>query len=154
MSGTPYPAPIFIISRDNSIDLVVEAIKNGAFDYIVKPFYGRSIVSRIGFAISTFAKRAPNGKFINFSPNPQLTTRESEVLAQILGGASNKEASRQLSISSRTIEVHRARIMRKLGARNASDLMRIAFCISAIRNDRSLAPAPERGGMLMDTRAG
>eukprot|EP01037_Dinobryon_pediforme_P026733 gene26733-29354_t len=56
-----------------------------------------------------------------------LTPRELEVLGQITGGASNKEAGRHLGISPRTIEVHRARIMEKLGARNAADLVRIVL---------------------------
>ena len=54
-----------------------------------------------------------------------LTPRERQVLAEIMVGASNKEAGRKLGISPRTIEVHRARIMDKLGARNAADLVRI-----------------------------
>lgn len=54
-----------------------------------------------------------------------LTAREREVLKLIADGRSNKEAGRELGISPRTIEVHRARVMEKLGARNAADLMRI-----------------------------
>ena len=56
-----------------------------------------------------------------------LTPRERQVLAEIMAGASNKEAGRALGISPRTIEVHRARIMEKLGARNACDLVRIVL---------------------------
>lgn len=56
-----------------------------------------------------------------------LTPRECEVLAQFVAGASNKEAGRQLGISPRTIEVHRARIMEKLGARNIADVIRIVM---------------------------
>jgi len=62
-----------------------------------------------------------------FPGHDRLTQREREVLAQIAGGASNKEAGRRLGISPRTIEVHRASIMVKLGARNAADLVRIAL---------------------------
>jgi DNA-binding CsgD family transcriptional regulator len=57
----------------------------------------------------------------------RLTQREREVLAEITSGASNKEAGRRLGISPRTIEVHRASIMDKLGAKNAADLVRIAL---------------------------
>ena len=56
-----------------------------------------------------------------------LTPRERQVLAEIMAGASNKEAGRRLGISPRTIEVHRARIMEKIGARNAADLVRIVL---------------------------
>ena len=56
-----------------------------------------------------------------------LTPRERQVLAEIMAGASNKEAGRTLGISPRTIEVHRARIMEKLGAKNACDLVRIVL---------------------------
>ena len=54
-----------------------------------------------------------------------LTPREREVLGRVIAGASNKEAGRALGISPRTIEVHRARIMDKLGAKNTADLVRI-----------------------------
>jgi two-component system, LuxR family, response regulator FixJ len=56
-----------------------------------------------------------------------LTPRNREVLAQIAAGASNKEAGRHLGISPRTIEVHRALIMEKIGARNSADLVRIVL---------------------------
>ena len=56
-----------------------------------------------------------------------LTPRERQVLGQVIAGASNKVAGRSLGISPRTIEVHRAHIMEKLGARNTADLVRIAL---------------------------
>ena len=56
-----------------------------------------------------------------------LTPREYQVLELITNGASNKEAGRGLRISPRTIEVHRARVMEKLGAKNAADLVRIVL---------------------------
>ena len=56
-----------------------------------------------------------------------LTPRERQVLAEIMAGASNKQAGRALGISPRTIEVHRARIMEKLGAKNCADLVRIVL---------------------------
>lgn len=62
-----------------------------------------------------------------FPGSERLTQREREVLAEITGGASNKEAGRRLGISPRTIEVHRASIMDKLGAKNTADLVRITL---------------------------
>jgi len=140
-----YPAPIFIISGDDNIGFVVDAIKQGAFDYIAKPFAGSSIVGRVSTAIATFAKRntnrARNGELDGFLSRHPLTARESEVLVQIASGAPNKEAGRRLGISPRTIEVHRAHIMQKFGARNATDLMRIVFGGSNRLVDLSSTPS-------------
>jgi two-component system, LuxR family, response regulator FixJ len=57
----------------------------------------------------------------------ELTRREQEVAKLIANGASNKEAGRRLGISPRTVELHRAHVMEKLGARNAADLVRIVL---------------------------
>lgn len=61
------------------------------------------------------------------SGNGLLTAREHDVLERIVSGSSNKEAAHELGISPRTVEVHRARIMVKLGAKNAADLVRIVL---------------------------
>ena len=66
-----------------------------------------------------------------------LSRRERDVLALLVRGASNKEAGRELGISPRTIEDHRARIMAKLGARNAADLIRIVLNKEAVRASTS-----------------
>ena len=124
-----FPAPIFIISGDGDVGRAVEAVKSGAFDYMVKPFEAQAIVARVGIAIGVFAKRNGERSAVTyeFAGQGLLTPREREVLAQIAGGASNKEVGRLLRISPRTVEVHRARIMEKLGARNAADLVRIVL---------------------------
>ena len=67
---------------------------------------------------------------MHFPGREPLTRREREVLEQFTSGASNKEAGRHLGISPRTIEDHRANIMKKLGARNAADLIRIVMTAS------------------------
>lgn len=132
LNAQDYPAPIFIISGQGDIPMAVEAIKNGALDFIEKPFDAETIVERVREAVDAWAERMESEKpsdlmAMHFPGHDLLTPREREVLAQIAGGASNKEAGRQLGISPRTIEVHRARIMEKLGAKNAADLVRIVF---------------------------
>jgi FixJ family two-component response regulator len=62
-----------------------------------------------------------------FPGREPLSRREQDVLGEIVNGASNKEAGRKLGISPRTIEVHRAHLMQKIGARNAADLIRIVM---------------------------
>lgn len=66
------------------------------------------------------------------SDHKPLTPRESDVLGQIMTGASNKQAALRLGISHRTVEVHRSRIMEKLGAKNMVDLVRIAIAESRV----------------------
>jgi two-component system response regulator FixJ len=131
LNAQDYPTPIFIISGVGDIPMAVEAIRNGAFDFIEKPFEGKSVVARIAQAIHVSERRRrdpQNGDGLpEFKGNQQLTAREREVLARIAAGASNKEAGRELGISPRTVEVHRARIMDKLSARNAADLVRIVL---------------------------
>ena len=131
LHGEDYPAPIFMISGQGDIPMAVEAIRHGAHDFIEKPFDADTVVSRVREAIDA-RQRTAGGKgsespLASFAGEDQLTPREREVLERIALGASNKEAGRQLGISPRTIEVHRARIMEKLGARNTADLVRIVY---------------------------
>jgi FixJ family two-component response regulator len=132
LHGEDYPAPIFMISGQGDIAMAVSAIKSGALDFIEKPFRGSEIVARLNEAIGAYARRqaedAPSKVTSPHFPGREpLTRREREVLEQFSSGASNKEAGRHLGISPRTIEDHRANIMKKLGARNAADLIRIVM---------------------------
>ena len=130
LNAQHYPAPVFIISGQADIPMAVDAIKHGALDFIEKPFDANTVVTRVREAIEAWRRREENGSeayLQHFPGHELLTPREREVLGQIAGGASNKEAGRTLGISPRTIEVHRARIMEKLGAKNAADLVRIVL---------------------------
>jgi FixJ family two-component response regulator len=124
-----YPAPIIIISGSGNIATAVDAIRNGALDFIEKPFSAAAILARVREAIRARQDRdrADDPVARGFPGRDRLTARERDVLGRIAQGASNKEASRELGISPRTVEVHRARIMEKLGAKNAADLMRIVL---------------------------
>jgi FixJ family two-component response regulator len=129
LKGEDYPAPIVIITGHGDIPMAVEAIKQGAFDFIEKPFAFDALLEQIRSAIGAYerndSRRQPGE--LRFHGSDLLTAREREVLQHIATGASSKETGRMLGISPRTVEVHRARIMEKLGARNAADLMRIIF---------------------------
>ena len=132
LHGEDYPAPIFMISGQGDIAMAVDSIKSGALDFIEKPFRGSEIVARLDEAIGAYARRraedsASKVASLHFPGREPLTRREREVLEQFASGASNKEAGRHLGISPRTIEDHRANVMKKLGARNAADLIRMVM---------------------------
>jgi FixJ family two-component response regulator len=132
LHGEDYPAPIFMISGQGDVAMAVRAIKDGALDFIEKPFRGNEIVARLNDAIAAYKRRQAENSArqigsLHFPGREPLTRREREVLEQFTSGASNKEAGRTLGISPRTIEDHRANIMKKLGARNAADLIRIVM---------------------------
>lgn len=122
-------APVFAISGQADIPMAVDAIRNGALDFFEKPFDAGRLVSRVREAIAQSEQPAAQpSRLASYFPGMELLTpRERDVLEQIAAGSSNKEAGRTLGISPRTVEVHRARIMEKLGARNAADLVRIVL---------------------------
>jgi FixJ family two-component response regulator len=129
LNARNFSAPVLIISGKGDIPMAVDAIRHGALDFIEKPFDALAVVARVRAAIDAWERRAENGGTLvrEFPGHDLLTPREHEVLQRIAQGASNKEAGRELGISPRTVEVHRARIMEKLGAKNAADLMRIVL---------------------------
>ncbi len=130
IGGGSYPAPVVIISGQGDIPMAVHAMKNGAFDFIEKPFDAPIVLKRVREAIAKASRAAPMtmaGRLPAFPGHESLTAREVDVLEHIVAGASNKEAGRLLGISPRTIEVHRARIMEKLKARNTAELVRLVY---------------------------
>jgi two-component system, LuxR family, response regulator FixJ len=140
-----YSAPILILSGREDILNVVTAMRNGAFDYLEKRLDANVIVARVFEAIEAwkqFREREEKPQIISPAIRNyyQLTRREREVLAHIAAAASNKETGRNLGISPRTVEIHRGRIMHKLGAKNSVDLMRIVMNTRQSRDEHA-APA-------------
>lgn len=120
------PAPIFATSADGDIATAVAAVRSGAVDFIEKPVDGMRLVDRMEAAIEELAQPEDvlPGIATDLPGCAPFTRREREVLARIAVGETNKEAARRLGLSSRTIEGYRASIMRKVGARNAAELLR------------------------------
>lgn len=123
--------PVFILEDRPEVDSAVLAMKAGASDVFPKPIDSERLVRAVRDAlrhdIQIGAVSYDGRRNIEVRGFDQLTPREREVLELITNGQSNKEAGRKLGISPRTIEVHRARVMEKLGARNTADLMRIVL---------------------------
>jgi two-component system, LuxR family, response regulator FixJ len=121
----PLPA-VIVITGHGEVPLAVQAMKLGAHDFIEKPFDPHALLTSIRNALATCARPAATSPDI-LRRLELLTPREREVLEQLVIGRSNKMIARELTISPRTVEIHRARVMEKIGAESLSQLVRIAL---------------------------
>ncbi|MGB3045027.1 MAG: response regulator [Xanthobacteraceae bacterium] len=137
------PPPVVVMSGHGDIATVVAAMKFGATDFLQKPFAASAMADRVREAVAAYRRTREEHieGLADFAGRHRLTGRERDVLQQVAEGASNKEAGRRLGISPRTVEVHRARIMDKLGAKNAADLMRIVMSEETGRRPTALLSA-------------
>jgi two-component system response regulator FixJ len=120
--------PVILITGHGDVALAVEAMKAGAVDFIEKPFDDAALLDAIRSALNAppvvqddAAKKDAEARLSELSP------RERDVLRGLVAGKINKVIAHDLSISPRTVEVYRANLMAKTGARTMSDLMRIAL---------------------------
>jgi two-component system response regulator FixJ len=133
--------PIIVITGHGDIDLAVRAMKAGALDFLEKPFDEAVTLAAIRRA-SEHSQSAGRRDAYNARID-RLTPREREVFRQLVIGGSNKEIARELGMTPRTAEVHRARVMEKIEADNLSHLVRIALAadFDIGDDDRSGDPA-------------
>lgn len=121
--------PVIIMTGHADVPLAVRAMRAGAIDFLEKPFDDEQIIASVQRALEVAAEvdggSAEKQKARELLD--RLTQRERDVLDKLVQGRSNKVAAYELGISPRTVEVHRAHIMDKLGAANLSDLVRIAL---------------------------
>jgi two-component system response regulator FixJ len=121
--------PVILITGHGDVALAVEAMKAGAVDFIEKPFDDAILLGAIRSALESrpasqgdsAARTEAQARLAELSP------RERDVLQGLVAGKINKVIAHELSISPRTVEVYRANLMAKTGARSVSELMRIAL---------------------------
>lgn len=116
------PLPIIFLTAFGDIPTTVRAIKAGAVDFLTKPVASKVLVERIETVLQQQSLFSEQG---NCSRITTLSRREFKVMCLVIAGHSNKQIARQLGISHRTVEVHRARVMEKTGASNLLDLVRL-----------------------------
>jgi two-component system response regulator FixJ len=120
--------PIIVMTGYGDIPLAVRAMKEGAVDFVEKPF-DSAIVDSLSAAFARLA-RATKRDLAGEAAAAKLallSAREREVLEGLLAGLPNKSIAYSLAISPRTVEIHRARVMDKMGARSLSELVRMAL---------------------------
>lgn len=121
--------PVIVMTGHGDVSVAVQAMKVGAIDFIEKPFERATLLSALedGFVqlsrASTRAARAEEAS----AQLDVLTPREREVLEGLARGHPNKTIAYDLGISPRTVEIHRANVMSKLGVASLSEALRIAF---------------------------
>lgn len=121
--------PVILITGHGDIPMAVAAMKAGAADFIEKPFADGVLLDSVRRALgaaSSAAGKAPLDTE-NESRIARLTPREREVLEHLTIGRPNKLIAAELGISPRTVEIHRARVMEKTGAKSLSHLVRMAL---------------------------
>lgn len=121
--------PVIIMTGHGDVSLAVQAMKAGAVDFIEKPFEKAVLLSAIEHAMERLERStAKHDRADEAAVKLQaLTPREREVLDGLAKGLPNKTIAYDLGISPRTVEIHRANVMTKLGVRSLSEALRIAF---------------------------
>ena len=124
--------PVIFITGHGDVPMAVQAMKEGAFEFVQKPFRDQDLLDRINHALeqdkanrSTLALRADVSHRFE-----SLTPREKQVMQLVVDGAANKVIAIDLGLSERTVEIHRAKVMEKMGARSVAHLVRLQMSLS------------------------
>jgi len=118
--------PIVFITGHGDVPMAVQALNEGAFDFLEKPLDDDALLDRVEKAVAQDAdRRAREAAQAHVEEHlDRLTPRERQVMEGMLAGKINKVIGHELDMSTRTVEVHRARVLDKLGVRNASEMVR------------------------------
>ncbi len=125
--------PIIFITGHGDVPMAVEAMKRGAVDFIQKPFRDQELLDRVQRVLQANAD-ARNAMAESAAAHARfrlLTPRERDILQRIVSGDANKAIAIDLSISERTVEIHRAKVMAKMQANSLAELVRMAITIES-----------------------
>lgn len=129
--------PVIFLAGSSDIPIAVAAMREGAADFIEKPFDGKHLVSRVRCAIDGYGAGRKNRMELRevWRKLNSLTPRERSVLDLVVAGQSSKEIARTLEVSHRTIDIHRLHVMEKMGAPSLPDLVRMRLLAVERRAD-------------------
>ena len=119
--------PVILVTGHGDIPMAVQAMKDGAFDFLQKPFRDQDLIDRINAALKQDAQnRESVDRLADLRQRAQsLTPREREVMGQVVDGKANKVIAIDLGLSERTVEIHRANVMEKMAARSVAHLVKM-----------------------------
>jgi FixJ family two-component response regulator len=120
--------PIIFITGHGDVPMSVQTMKAGAMDFLLKPFRDQDLLEIIQAALRRDrARRDEDAKAAKDTANyASLTTREREIMQHVVTGQINKRIAADVGLSEVTVKIHRAQVMRKMGAGSVADLVRIA----------------------------
>ncbi len=129
LNGRGINMPVIILTGHGDVPVAVEAMKGGALEFLEKPYEKKALVSAIENAYALLDNQAADDKRSREAKArlTELTPRETQVLECLVDGLTNKGIAEALSISPRTVEIHRAHMMEKLQADSLSSALRLAF---------------------------
>jgi RNA polymerase sigma factor (sigma-70 family) len=129
--------PVIMVTGHGDVAMAVGTVKKGAIDFLQKPFDDEVLLQRVHQAIELDDKRrqsqARNAAFK--ARLDRLTPREQEVLELLLAGRGNKEIALQLGLSRKTVDIHRAHVMMKLGVDSLLDIAKLQYSADAEPED-------------------
>jgi two-component system response regulator DctR len=116
--------PVLFLTGHGDVPMAVEALKKGAFDFLEKPYGDNALADRVTQALAVEAAMQARGQrdAERDARLASLTAREGEVMLRVAAGKLNKVIADELHVSTRTVEVHRARVYAKLGVRSAAEV--------------------------------
>ena len=121
--------PIVFITGHGDIPMAVEAVRQGAVDFLQKPFQDQELVDRIDDAMKQAAEQREGEleRLEILDRIESLTAREKQVMGEVVLGKANKVIAGDLGVSQRTVEIHRARVMEKMQANSLAHLVRMVM---------------------------
>lgn len=130
---------VVFVTGHGDVPMAVRALKNGAVDFIEKPFNDQLLLDTIQSAVQKHSQRLKQrAELENLQTRyDNLTTREQEVMDRVVTGKPNRDVGGELGISVKTVEVHRAKVMEKMRARSIADLVKMAMMMRETGNDKT-----------------
>lgn len=127
--------PVIIITGHGDVAMAVRAMKAGAADFIEKPFNEQTLLDAVHRALASHKPNGPPGaaRAELEARVASLTPREREVMLLVAEGRPNKVVATRLGLSTRTVEVHRAKVMEKMQARSLADLVRMSIACELVQ---------------------